>query len=579
MNMVFNSVAEVGNATWYVIPQGTGNDAKVTPDFGDGILAFNGTAGSVSRLYTKQLDLSQTVQPNLSFWYFEDTIPCLDYMDVRVTIDGGATYTTLFSLKKYNPWYSGWRQYSVDLPTFAVNQCVFIVFEAMEKDRSGQTWQYIDRIRMTAKQDVELAEIIVNDLNACDLQNKEWKVILKNNTDPVLDYSTTPININLEILETNETFTVTRSSGVLGSFAGDTIVMASNYNFAPATYTLKAYYTSVLDDDRENDTLRTTFVVKPHLQVVATKNTTAGSCFGADMKIQQEVDITNDGTIEMTDFVVIAEIYDGVGALIQTVKDTVLQSLQPTDNLLYTMQNAYTVPSDAMYNVQVFVQMLNCGNIYSDSSVLAECVDLKDLAVYELLTPSGTEDVVGSEVKIKVRLKNYDPNDDFNNVVLHAIVTADNSEIYNQFSSIAEIQADNTFDFEFPTAYTVPQKSNYNILIFVESVDTKPFNDTMNITRHTNLANNSFSKESIQLSQNQPNPASNTTKVEYSLPHDGKATFNIYTTAGQVIYTQSVDATVGKNNIIFDLNGLSSGIYFYSMEFEGQKLVRKMSVK
>jgi hypothetical protein len=46
-----------------------------------------------------------------------------------------------------------------------------------------------------------------------------------------------------------------------------------------------------------------------------------------------------------------------------------------------------------------------------------------------------------------------------------------------------------------------------------------------------------------------------------------------------VIYTQSVDAIVGKNNIIFDLNGLSSGIYFYSLEFEGQKLVRKMSVK
>jgi hypothetical protein len=102
---------------WQVITQGIGIDTVVSPQFGTGMLAFAGTPGSMTTLSTQQMDLSRTQQPSLSFWYFHDTVPCEDYTDVRVTIDGGTTYTTLFSLTKYNALY-GWKQYSMDLPPY-----------------------------------------------------------------------------------------------------------------------------------------------------------------------------------------------------------------------------------------------------------------------------------------------------------------------------------------------------------------------------------------------------------------------------------------------------------------------------
>jgi hypothetical protein len=82
----------------------------------------------------------------------------------------------------------------------------------------------------------------------------------------------------------------------------------------------------------------------------------------------------------------------------------------------------------------------------------------------------------------------------------------------------------------------------------------------------------------ISMSQNIPNPSNGTTRIDYSLPTDGEVSFYVYTISGQELFNKVVETTSGKHSIELNTTSLASGIYFYSMEFKGQRSVKRMSV-
>jgi hypothetical protein len=67
--------------------------------------------------------------------------------------------------------------------------------------------------------------------------------------------------------------------------------------------------------------------------------------------------------------------------------------------------------------------------------------------------------------------------------------------------------------------------------------------------------------------------------VDYSLPTDGEVTFHVYTISGQELFNQVVETTSGKHSIELNTTSLAAGVYFYSMEFKGQRIVKRMSVE
>jgi hypothetical protein len=83
----------------------------------------------------------------------------------------------------------------------------------------------------------------------------------------------------------------------------------------------------------------------------------------------------------------------------------------------------------------------------------------------------------------------------------------------------------------------------------------------------------------LSVSQNTPNPANDQTLITYSVPEVGQVTFSVYSMTGQLISSQSTTAKTGENTLEFKTNTLSSGLYFYTMEFNGHRIVKKMSVK
>ncbi|MCS7053797.1 MAG: T9SS type A sorting domain-containing protein [Ignavibacterium sp.] len=81
------------------------------------------------------------------------------------------------------------------------------------------------------------------------------------------------------------------------------------------------------------------------------------------------------------------------------------------------------------------------------------------------------------------------------------------------------------------------------------------------------------------LEQNYPNPFNPSTLIKYSIAEDGLVKISLYNSLGEKVSTLlNKYHTAGRHQIEFNSNGFSSGVYFYSIEVNGYKSVRKMII-
>lgn len=86
----------------------------------------------------------------------------------------------------------------------------------------------------------------------------------------------------------------------------------------------------------------------------------------------------------------------------------------------------------------------------------------------------------------------------------------------------------------------------------------------------------SFPKK-FELYQNYPNPFNPTTMIRFSLPAADRVTLRVYNTLGQEVATL-IDGMLaaGNHDAVFNGYSLSSGVYFYKLQYDGKILTRKM---
>jgi hypothetical protein len=472
----------------------------------------------------------------------------------------------------------------MDLPGYAVNQCVILVFEAMEKSRSGDVTQYIDRILITAKQDIAITEIITSEIAACDLQNKEVKVVLSNLTDPVLYFATTPTTLTLEILETGQTYTHLLDSGSLGRFASDTISMATGINFAKGTYTLKAYFSSVLDVDRMNDTLVTSIVINPALSVSVYPESSPANCLTGALVVNPTITLYNTGNMDLSGIEMILQVDTGENntAVYALLKETYTAIIFAGDTATYMFNSSYSVPWNARYDVRAYVY-LSCDSALANSTnMVQECVDIKDLRIISIDNPpvAVTKDAVGSSIPVTVTLNNRSDGDVFTDIPVNVRITNSQGIEQETFMEPQTIGASATVSHTFTKTYTVPNDTVYYLSVFVNSQDNYRDNDTMTMKRYTESVGIETLKSigGFTLYQNIPNPANNRTHIDYSIPESGEVVFNLHSVSGQLLYSQTIEATYGKQSIELNTSSFAAGIYFYSIEYKGQRLVKRMMI-
>ncbi len=83
----------------------------------------------------------------------------------------------------------------------------------------------------------------------------------------------------------------------------------------------------------------------------------------------------------------------------------------------------------------------------------------------------------------------------------------------------------------------------------------------------------------FSMDQNIPNPVKQFTKIPYHVPDDGNVLFQLTTVSGQVLFTEELKAKKGENMFEINLEQLSSAVYFYTMEYKGIRLEKKLSIQ
>lgn len=132
-------------------------------------------------------------------------------------------------------------------------------------------------------------------------------------------------------------------------------------------------------------------------------------------------------------------------------------------------------------------------------------------------------------------------------------------------------------DYTFTSPYN-PPIANY--ILCTNTLLPNDKNST-NDKKCSNITASINGKDAIQnfiLSQNIPNPTNKTTSINYFLPKSGNAVFKVVNIVGEIVYHKEYNSQQGENKIELEISNFESGVYYYSLEFEGILKVKKMVV-
>ena len=75
-----------------------------------------------------------------------------------------------------------------------------------------------------------------------------------------------------------------------------------------------------------------------------------------------------------------------------------------------------------------------------------------------------------------------------------------------------------------------------------------------------------------------PNPTNGVTTITYGLTKSGQLNFNVTNMLGQTFAQTSEFMSAGDHMIELNVAEWADGVYFYSIEFEGERIVKKMII-
>lgn len=214
------------------------------------------------------------------------------------------------------------------------------------------------------------------------------------------------------------------------------------------------------------------------------------------------------------------------------------------------------------------VNMFN-GWAIDDFQITAKQINI-DAGIVEIINPASAS-VGGSNVDVKVAIKNFGSDTLYSIPVNYKV----NFGIPVNETWTGTLLPDDTVHYSFSFSFIAGVSYDLYSWTSVAS-DGYKFNDTTIVFRQI-VGLDEMNKE-FYLKQNRPNPTNDKTIIDFSLPNSGQLNFKIVDIFGREIYSESKSYTTGKNQIEIDVSNYSAGVYYYSIEFENMRLVRKMLV-
>ncbi len=115
----------------------------------------------------------------------------------------------------------------------------------------------------------------------------------------------------------------------------------------------------------------------------------------------------------------------------------------------------------------------------------------------------------------------------------------------------------------------------------VDFADFDTLNNSTNLIRVLNYFEGApqVFEDAFTLSQNYPNPFDGSTRIEFNLPYAGTARFVVTDALGRQVIERTAYYSSGRQTIAFSRDDLPAGIYYYSVEYRGKRLMKKMVVR
>jgi len=93
----------------------------------------------------------------------------------------------------------------------------------------------------------------------------------------------------------------------------------------------------------------------------------------------------------------------------------------------------------------------------------------------------------------------------------------------------------------------------------------------------TDLGDVTFNPSEFKLYDNYPNPFNPSTTIRYSIPEASFTTLNVYDALGNIVSSLVNESkSAGIYEVVFNASGLSSGIYYYTLQTGSLKETKKM---
>lgn len=111
--------------------------------------------------------------------------------------------------------------------------------------------------------------------------------------------------------------------------------------------------------------------------------------------------------------------------------------------------------------------------------------------------------------------------------------------------------------------------------------DINPDNDQTNIVEVINYAEGTptVNGDNFVLEQNYPNPFTQQTTIPFTLPNAAQVNFFIMDAMGHIVHRDQRFFQSGNQSITINMDDYAAGVYYYGIEVDGQRQMRKMILK
>jgi len=255
-------------------------------------------------------------------------------------------------------------------------------------------------------------------------------------------------------------------------------------------------------------------------------------------------------------------------------------TLTPNDTDTFAFVTKYKPPTSNLYKICAYTGLINDFDNNNDSSCKnitnVHAPLILDAGITSLISPVDTT-IFGIPVQVGIEIKNFGTDTLTSLPVYYSI---DGGSPYSDMW-YGYLPPSTSDIFMFSTAYNPPNDTLYEICTYCNlGNDVDNSNDTICKTLINKIPTGiEFHEEKgFWLGQNIPNPANNTTKIFYSIPSSGKIVFRIVNPISQIVNTSRKEIVHGTNMIELDVSQFKPGIYYYSVEYKGKRLTKKMII-